>query len=51
MVWQRAGALEHNVALGGCEISLERLPTKPPTPAWYPLFPVQQRATDSSDSP
>lgn len=38
MLWQRCGGFEHNLALGGAEICLDKLTLPQRTYGWYPLF-------------
>ncbi|KPI91678.1 Regulating synaptic membrane exocytosis protein 2 [Papilio xuthus] len=39
MLWQRCGGFEHNLALGGAEICLDKLSLPQRTYGWYPLLP------------
>lgn len=48
MLWQRCGGFEHNLALGGAEICLDKLTLPQRTYGWYPLFPATSLATDES---
>ncbi|KAJ8713413.1 hypothetical protein PYW07_013783 [Mythimna separata] len=48
MLWQRCGGFEHNLALGGAEICLDKLPLPQRTYGWYPLFPATSFANDES---
>ncbi|XP_026316971.1 regulating synaptic membrane exocytosis protein 1 [Hyposmocoma kahamanoa] len=50
MLWQRCGGFEHNLALGGAEIWLDKLTLPQRTYGWYPLFPATSLA-EPSDSP
>ncbi|XP_049874098.1 regulating synaptic membrane exocytosis protein 1 isoform X2 [Pectinophora gossypiella] len=49
MLWQRCGGFEHNLALGGAEICLDKLTLPQRTYGWYPLFPATSFA--GADSP
>ncbi|CAG4950423.1 unnamed protein product [Colias eurytheme] len=49
MLWQRCGGFEHNLALGGAEICLDKLTLPQRTYGWYPLFPATSLACDSPD--
>ncbi|XP_061378344.1 regulating synaptic membrane exocytosis protein 1 [Danaus plexippus] len=48
MLWQRCGGFEHNLALGGAEICLDKLSLPQRTYGWYPLFPATSLAADES---
>ncbi|KAJ0178364.1 hypothetical protein K1T71_006187 [Dendrolimus kikuchii] len=48
MLWQRCGGFEHNLALGGAEICLDKLTLPQRTYGWYPLFPATSFAADES---
>ncbi|XP_052741814.1 regulating synaptic membrane exocytosis protein 2 [Bicyclus anynana] len=48
MLWQRCGGFEHNLALGGVEICLDKLTLPQRTYGWYPLFPATSLAADES---
>ncbi|XP_073947259.1 regulating synaptic membrane exocytosis protein fife isoform X3 [Choristoneura fumiferana] len=48
MLWQRCGGFEHNLALGGAEITLDKLTLPQRTYGWYPLFPATSLAADES---
>nr|XP_026486870.1 regulating synaptic membrane exocytosis protein 2 isoform X3 [Vanessa tameamea] len=48
MLWQRCGGFEHNLALGGAEICLDKLTLPQRTYGWYPLFPATSLAADES---
>ncbi|XP_075978855.1 regulating synaptic membrane exocytosis protein fife isoform X2 [Anticarsia gemmatalis] len=48
MLWQRCGGFEHNLALGGVEICLDKLTLPQRTYGWYPLFPATSFAADES---
>ncbi|CAH0584192.1 unnamed protein product [Chrysodeixis includens] len=48
MLWQRCGGFEHNLALGGAEICLDKLTLPQRTYGWYPLFPATSFANDES---
>ncbi|KOB75999.1 Uncharacterized protein OBRU01_01474 [Operophtera brumata] len=46
--YQRCGGFEHNLALGGAEICLEKLTLPQRTYGWYPLFPASTLCADES---
>ncbi|XP_068618702.1 regulating synaptic membrane exocytosis protein 2 [Battus philenor] len=48
MLWQRCGGFEHNLALGGAEICLDKLSLPQRTYGWYPLFPATSLGADES---
>ncbi|XP_053606180.1 regulating synaptic membrane exocytosis protein 1 isoform X2 [Plodia interpunctella] len=48
MLWQRCGGFEHNLALGGAEICLDKLTLPQRTYGWYPLFPATSLGADES---
>ncbi|KAI5645463.1 c2 domain-containing protein [Phthorimaea operculella] len=51
MLWQRCGGFEHNLALGGAEIWLDKLTLTQRTYGWYPLFPATSFADGGVESP
>lgn len=51
MVWQRSTGFEHNLGLGGAELSFEKLTLTEHSGGWYPLFPMHSFGSDSNDSP
>ncbi|XP_031768763.2 regulating synaptic membrane exocytosis protein 1 isoform X2 [Galleria mellonella] len=48
MLWQRCGGFEHNLALGGAEICLDKLTLPQRTYGWYPLFPATSLGGEES---